>query len=42
MEELREKYAAPDGMEWYEPEICKRVDYILAQQVHSYSYAFQA
>lgn len=40
LEALREKYAVPDGMEWYGKGEWRRVEQTLAQQAHSYSYAF--
>lgn len=41
IEGFKEKYEAPDGLEWYGPEEWKRVERTLAEQAHSYSYAFR-
>lgn len=38
---LREAYEAPEGLEWYGAAEWSRVENVLAEQAHSYSYAFQ-
>lgn len=37
---LKEKYEAPEGLEWYGDRVWSRVEQTLAEQAHSYSYAF--
>lgn len=41
IDDLKEKYEAPDGLEWYSKEEWGRVENTLAEQAHSYSYAFR-